>query len=328
MDSKGLFFSRLTIKSVFFYLLTLMLLFGCTQKPQPPLRVGTNIWPGYEFLYLARDLGYYKNSPIKLIEYTSASEVIRAYLNGVIDAAALTMDEVFLLAEQKENPKVVLIMDFSDGGDVVIAKPEIRQLSDLRGKRIGVETTALGAFMLTRALEHADMNIKDVSVVPLEVAEHENAFKKGTVDAVVTFEPVRSNLLNAGGNLLFDSSKIPGEIIDVLIIRKELIASKNKTLNVLLSGWFKALDYFTENPEDGSRRIAPREGVTPEQFLTSLEGLHIPDKKENINLLSKQDPALYKGMGHLSRFMVDSHLLKEPVKLALILESGPIKEIK
>ncbi len=81
---------------------------GCGVEPAPPLRIGTNVWSGYEPLYLARELGYLDPRSVHLVEYPSASEVIRAFRNQAIEAAALTFDEVLLLTQDGFEPRVVL----------------------------------------------------------------------------------------------------------------------------------------------------------------------------------------------------------------------------
>ena len=107
-----------------------------------PLAVGTNVWPGYEPLYLARNLGYYNDS-IRLVEYSSATEVLRAIRNKLIDVATLTLDEVLLLRQSGVDVRSVLVTDISNGGDVIVARPGIETLADLKGRKVGVESTAL-----------------------------------------------------------------------------------------------------------------------------------------------------------------------------------------
>jgi NitT/TauT family transport system substrate-binding protein len=93
----------------------LTILGSCMQTAPPPLRVGANVWPGYESLYLARDLGYYDNSSIQLVDYPSATEVSRALRNGHLEVAALTLDETLALAETNPDIRVVLVTDVSAG---------------------------------------------------------------------------------------------------------------------------------------------------------------------------------------------------------------------
>jgi NitT/TauT family transport system substrate-binding protein len=303
------------------------ILASCT-KAEPPLRVGANVWPGYETLYLARSLGYYDNTPIRLVDYPSGTEEVRAYRNGEIEAAGISIDQALVLAATNPDVKIVVVMDFSDGGDVILGKPEIPNIQSLRNKPVGVESTALGAFIITRALEQKGMSPQDIKIVSLGVSEHERAFKKGTVDAVVTFGSARTKLLAAGAKLLFDSSQIPGEIVDVLIVRNEVIEKQPKALQALVDGRFRALDYLTKNPQDAAIKIAPRTGLTPAQFLESLKGLRSPDLQENQKLLAKTDPSLLKGVKRLSEVMLDNKLLPKAVDTAPLLDDRLVKNVK
>ncbi|MCC3423551.1 MAG: ABC transporter substrate-binding protein [Microcoleus sp. PH2017_01_SCD_O_A] len=304
-----------------------VILASCT-KAEAPLRVGANVWPGYETLYLARSLGYYDNTPIRLVDYPSGTEEVRAYRNGEIEAAGISIDQALVLAATNPDVKIVVVMDFSNGGDVILGKPEIPNLQGLKNRPVGVESTALGAFIITRALEQKGMSPKDIKIVSLGVSEHERAFKDGKVDAVVTFGYARTKLLAVGAKQLFDSSQIPGEIVDVLIVRDDVINKQPKALQALVDGRFRALDYLTKNPQDAAIRIAPRTGVTPEQFLESLKGLSSPSLQENQKLLGKTDPSLLNGVKRLSQVMLENKLLPKAVNPAPLLDDRLVKKVK
>ncbi len=190
---------------------------GCGVEPAP-LRIGTYVWPGYEPLYLARELGYLDPQSVHLVEYPSASEVIRAFRNHAIEAAALTFDEVLPLAQDGFKPRVVLVMDISHGGDAILGRPELRTVKDLAGRPVAVDTGTVGAYVLTRALMLNGLKQSDVTIVHVEHNGQGAAFKEGRVDAVVNAEPLRSQLLAGGASLLFDRTQIPGEIVDVLTV--------------------------------------------------------------------------------------------------------------
>ncbi len=140
------------IKAFIISLISVLLLefvfVSCAKETPPPLRLGVVVWPGAESLYLARDLGYYGNAPIKLVDYPSDSELMRSYRNGDLEAAAITLDETWSLAEADPDIRIVFIQDISNGGDAIVAKPEIKNLQDLKGRRVGVESSAGGAFVL------------------------------------------------------------------------------------------------------------------------------------------------------------------------------------
>jgi NitT/TauT family transport system substrate-binding protein len=303
-----------------------LLLSSCIAEPVSPLRVGYSVWPGYEGLYLAGDLGYYQKDTVRLIDYPSNSEIIRALRNHDLDFGTLTMYEALLLAETHPKIKVILVMDSSHGADVILGEANIKTLQDAKDKRIGVEAGALGAFVLTRAFEQSGLNLEGVKLVSLGVSEHEEAFNNRLVDAIVTYEPTRSKLLAKGANLLFDSTKLPGEILDVLVVQEDVIQQRPEAINKIISGYFKAWQYLEHNPQDAAKRIAPREGVTPQDFLESLKGLHILTLQENQQILNKTDITSQQRFQKVSDFMIQRQLLRSPKNLTSLFDDQFVQQ--
>ena len=300
---------------------------GCGVEPAPPLRIGTNVWPGYEPLYLARELGYLDPRSVHLVEYPSANEVIRAFRNHAIEAVALTFDEVLLLTQDGFKPRVVLVMDISHGGDAILGRPELRTVKDLAGRSVAVDTGAVGAYVLTRALMLNGLKPSDVTIVHMEQHEHGAAFKEGRVDAVVNMDPVCSELLAGGASLLFDSAQIPGEIVDVLAVEAAYLEKNPTLVEEVLRGWFRAIDYMKKDPQDASARMAQREQLTGAQFLESLKGLKIPSRADNLELLSGQHPPLAGSGRRLMQVMLDQRLLKTASDVEAIIAAGPLEDL-
>lgn len=290
------------------------------------MRIGTNVWAGYEPLYLARDLGILDESLARLHESPSATEVIRAFRNGTLDAAALTLDEVLLLLESGMDVAVVLVMDVSNGADQVIARPGITSVGELLGRRVGVEATALGAFMLSRTLQHAGLIPAEIQVLPMPIDEHLRAWREGRVDALVTFEPVSGSLREEGAVLLFDSSMIPGEIIDVLVVRHDLIERAPEQIAAVLDAWYRALDHLHAAPRDAAERIVRRLGGTPDEFLKSLSGLRFPTREENAGLLVGPPPSLGATARRLHDLMLELDLLEAPVDLTRLFDAPGVQQ--
>ncbi|OHE56803.1 MAG: hypothetical protein A2Z47_01000 [Thermodesulfovibrio sp. RBG_19FT_COMBO_42_12] len=313
---------------VFLFFTLAIIILSCTQKPSEPLRIGTNVWPGYEPLYLARSLKYFDNTSVRLVEFPSSSEVLRAFRNNAIEGAALTLDEVLLLVQSGMDPCLILVMDISHGADVIIGKPELASLEDIKGKRVGVENSALGAYMLSRALEIVGLKINEIKIVPIESSGHERAFKEGKIDAVVTFEPFRTRLLNAGAHKLFDSSRIPGEVVDVLVVRRDYIDKNPQEVRKLLKSWFHALNYMKENSGDAAQRMTGRLRIKPDEIIASFQGLRLPDLNENRKLLGSLNPPLLKTANHLAEVMKEQNLLFKKVEVKPIFNNRLIEDIQ
>lgn len=302
-----------------------LMLCSCTYENPSTLRLGTSIWPGYEPLYLARDLGYLDKTKVHLVEYSSATQVIQAYRNEHIDAAALTLDEVLLLLERDEKPRIILVMDISNGGDAIIGQPDISTFSAIKGKRIGVEGSALGAYMFTRSLEIYGIQRNTVQIIQIHVDNHEQAFHQREIDAVVTFEPVRSKLLAAGGTLLFDSKQLPGEIVDVLIVREEFLTKNITVVQHLVNAWYQALATFELQPEKSAEILGLRMKLSANDTLAAYNGLKLPKQEENEHLLqSSPTPLLQITAGNMAKLMYQQQLLDKEVDVASLFLNGSL----
>jgi len=305
----------------------LFALAGCMREPEPVLRIGTNVWIGSEPLYLARDLGRLDANSVQLVEYPSASEVLRAFRNEAIDGMVISLDELLALAADGLQPRIILIVDVSNGADVVVGRADMRSMHDLKGRSVAVESGALGAFVLSRALALSDMQTSEVNVVHLESNEQPGAFEKGQVDAAVTFDPYRAQLLAAGAKTLFDSTQIPGEIVDLLAVRASVVDRHPKPIQALLSGWFAALDYMKREPADAAQRMGIRQQTSGEQFLQAQKGLHVPTREENLRMLGGPNPALTTTGRRLMTLMVDAKLLRTSIDIEKILAPQPLLDM-
>jgi NitT/TauT family transport system substrate-binding protein len=300
---------------------------GCFRQPETALRIGTNVWIGCEPLYLARELGRLDPATVQLVEYPSASEVMRAYRNQAIDGMVISLDELFGLAVDGLQPKIILVVDVSNGADVVVGRQQMRTMRDLKGKSVAVESSALGAFVLSRALAINGMQAGDVNAVHLESNEQPAAFEKGVVDGAVTFDPYRGQLLKSGAKTLFDSSQIPGEIVDLLAVRASVIDNHPKAVQALLTGWFGALDYMKRDPKDAARRMGIRQQTSGEQFLEALNGLHIPTREENLRMLGGTSPELVVTGRRLLALMLDAKLLRTGLEIESVLAPAPLANL-
>jgi NitT/TauT family transport system substrate-binding protein len=287
-------------------------LHGCDQA-QKPIRLGTNIWPGYEPLYLAQRLGLLDVERVRLVGYPSATDVIEAFRNGSLEAASLTLDEALTLLDKEVPIKIILVHDVSDGADVIIARPGIETVADLRGRAVGVESTALGAYVISRALAINCVELADVRIKHLDVNQHEDAYRKGDIDAAVTFEPFRTRLLAMGAHEIFSSRELPGEIVDVLVVRQKVYDKRMADLRHITQGWFGALAFLAQEPSEAAAEMAKRLRINPDEVLASLQVIRFPDLEENIALLSGRRAELLSTLGNLSRTMKDKGLIRHDV---------------
>jgi NitT/TauT family transport system substrate-binding protein len=273
-------------------LLLLAVLAACAQAPPDPMRLGTVMWPGHEPLFLARSRGSLPDAQVRLVEYSSLSEVNRAFRNGALDAAGVTLDMALALAQQGFEPRVVLVFNMSAGADALVARPGVDGVRALEGRRVGVEESGVSAFVLGRALEEAGLSAERVEIVWTPVEQQVRAYREGRVDAVVGFEPIISQLEAAGARRLFDSSQLPGEVLDVLIVRRAYLEAQPQAVAALLDAWFDAARAVQARPQAAALALSGRLGMTPEDFLRVSSSIHVPTREENLALLGGERPRI------------------------------------
>jgi NitT/TauT family transport system substrate-binding protein len=269
--------------------LSVWLLTACSKPPQE-LRISSLLWPGYEPLVLAEKLGYLDEAPIRILDYLSNTDAIAAFKNHRLEAGAFTLDETLQLLADGVDLQVVLILDTSHGGDVILANPDIANVKALKGKSVAVERSAVGAYLLQRALDLNGLTLDDITVQTTHAMEQKQAFEAGRIDAAVTFDPYRTQLLEAGKHPVFDSTQIPDEILDVLVVRRDVMAQSPELVQTLVTAWFKALDYQSRHPRKAAGFALPRYKVSLETYMDSLSGLRFTSLARNQALLGPDSP--------------------------------------
>jgi NitT/TauT family transport system substrate-binding protein len=299
-----------------------MLFCACARRPEPPIRVGATVWPGYEPLFLARSLGYLEGRPFKLAEYPTRPEALRAFSNGALEAVALTSDEFLRLAAEEPDVRAILVIDISKGADALVAQPEVTSIDQLKGKRIGVEANAAGIYLLEKALETRGMTIQDVQVLQISNDRQIEAYRRHELDAVITFEPQLTTLLKTGANVLFDSSKLRGELMDLLVVRNELIQQRRARLKELITVWFKARDYFHQYPAKAAELVACREALDAQSFLSTLPLIEFPELEKNRVLLDHDQPQILFPLKRIAEVLLSLRMLPNAEVKPELLEGG------
>lgn len=290
---------------------------GCAP-PQSPLRVGTIVFPGYELVFLARAMGWLKADLVRLIELQNNSDSVRALAAGKLEAALLTMDELISARAGGVDLRAVMVLDTSEGADQVLARPGI-SLANLAGRRIATEANSVGALMLASLLEKAELRADQVIKVPITQARAAEVYLKGLADVVVTAEPWASQIKAKGGRTIFDSSVVPDRIVDVLVVRANVLDTHGDATQHLVSMHFKALTYLRRYPELAAPHLAPRLQVTPAEVAASFQGLKLPNAKENQAML-RPDGSMAKNLPRLQSILLDAKLLSKPVDTSSLLD--------
>ena len=257
------------------------------------LKVGHSTWVGYGPFYIALEKGFFKEEGVD-VEFVIMEDTaikIGALFADQIDIAASTSDEFPSYLKPGKTVRYFMAVDYSNGGDGIVASKSIKTVADLKGKKIAFEQGTISQFFLNMVLKKAGLTQADIEAVNMTATDSGTAFVAGQVDAAVTWEPALSMGVNSpDGNLLASSKELPGVIVDVLAVTGETAKAKEADLKGFARAWYKALDYLAKNPDESYAMMAKGVGgwiEKPEDFKTAATGIQYLDKAANEGLFGK-----------------------------------------
>lgn len=190
---------------------------------------------------------------VDVVQLNDYVESINQYTAGAFDGCTMTnMDALTIPAAGGVDSTALVIGDFSNGNDGIVLKGTNKKITDLKGKPIHLVELSVSHYLLARALETQKMSERDVRVVNTSDADLVAAFKTKGVEAVVTWNPLLAEVLATPKvSKLFDSSQIPGEIIDLMVVNTKTLADNPNLGKALVGAWYEVMSIMSSNTPQG-----------------------------------------------------------------------------
>lgn len=249
---------------------------------------------------------------IEVTQFNDYVESINQYTAGAYDAVTLTnMDGLSIPAAGGVDTTAVIIGDFSAGNDAVILKGPAT-LADIKGKPVNLVEFSVSHYLLARALESVGMTERDVSVINTSDPDMVGAFQTADVSAMVTWNPMVSEILALpDATKVFDSAQIPGEIIDMMVANTEVLADNPKFGQALAGIWYDTMAVMTANTDAGAAARAAMgaaSGTDQQGFEAQLAATKLfPTAAEAVAFTTSPD--LKTTMDKVRTFLFDKGLL-------------------
>jgi NitT/TauT family transport system substrate-binding protein len=179
---------------------------------------------------------------IEVKQFNDYVESINQYTAGAFDAVTVTnMDALSIPAAGGVDTTAIIVGDFSAGNDAIILKDK-KELKDILGQNVNLVEFSVSHYLLARALESIKAEEKGLKVVNTSDADMAAAYKTPEVTAVVTWKPIVSTILESSdAHNVFDSSKIPGEIIDLMVANTEVLKDNPNFGRALAGIWYETI---------------------------------------------------------------------------------------
>jgi NitT/TauT family transport system substrate-binding protein len=232
-----------------------------------PINVTGSDWPVWE---TARAMDALGMTPQAKYHFRSYDNSIAMFEAKKADGIFINLYDYLTLCRDKgiaSNTALVLVTDYSNGGDVVVVRPDIASPADLKGKNVGLQTNSISLYLLNLTLAQAGLSLGDVNIKNVAGENVGKAFEKGKIfSAVVGWNPYAAYALEKGGKKLADSAMFQGRVVDVLAVWKDSLSANRAAWVDYLRTWFKAVG----NP-DVLAKMAELNKVDKAEFSSWLE---------------------------------------------------------
>jgi len=187
---------------------------------------------------------------VEIVQINDYVESINQYTAGAFDGCAMTnMDALSIPAAGAVDTTALIIGDFSNGNDGVILKGK-EALADIKGQKVNLVELSVSHYLLARALDTVGLKESDLTVVNTSDADMVAAYGTDDVTAVVTWNPLLSEIDGIdGANKVFDSSGIPGEIIDIMMVNTETLKDNPNFGKALVGAWYEMMGLMSKDDE-------------------------------------------------------------------------------
>jgi NitT/TauT family transport system substrate-binding protein len=286
---------------------------------QTSMKLATVVWVGYGPFYVADALDLYKKYKLKvsLQVFNDPALIPAAIASGAVDGGMLTYDQVVGQVAAGRAMKVVMPIDYSNGGDAIVADGSIGKVADFKGKKIGYNPLSPSDFLLSYALKTVNLSEKDISPVSMTPEAVPAAMASGALPIGVTYEPSLSQVLGQGGGkkfkVVFSSKDAPGLIADVLVFDDKVIKAKPTEITGIMKAYLDGLAYMKAKPAEAAKLIGKAVGVSDKEALEQLTGVY--------NIPLAEMPKTYAKGKDTTSFFVSGEIINE-----LLQKNGQIKK--
>jgi NitT/TauT family transport system substrate-binding protein len=296
---------------------------------RPPLRIAYGDWTGWTALEIGIQRGWFKKVGIA-VEFLPSDHLssLDAFSAGKVDAVMMTNGDALVAGAAGVRSKMILLTDYSNGNDKVVARPGIGSFKDLKGKRVGLELTLVDHLLFLEACEKNGMTAKDVELVNVPTSETPQALASGEVAAIAASYPLSAQALRFAGGAkpIFTSAEVPGLIYGGAAVDPSSLIQRRDDWVKFAKVWYWISD-FIRDPKTRDQALAimaAKVGATPDQYATTLSGTYFLSLQEAKARYAKGVglDSLYGSTSVADRFNVEHRVYRDPQRVDEYIDPG------
>jgi NitT/TauT family transport system substrate-binding protein len=238
--------SRSMIGNSLFGLALSLAIFATRPASADPITVGYSDWPGWVAWQVAIHKGWFKEAGLDVkFQWFDYSASMEAFAAGKIDANCMTNGDTMVTGAGGGKGIMIMLTDYSNGNDMIVGKPGIKSLTDLEGKKVGLEIGLVEHLLLLNGLQKAGMTESDVTLVNSKTNETPQVLASGQVDAIGAWQPVSGQAM-PGSRPVYTSADAPGLIYDVVAVNPASLSARHDDWMKLLKVWDRVVHYIND----------------------------------------------------------------------------------
>jgi NitT/TauT family transport system substrate-binding protein len=269
-------------------------IFGMGPVSAEPLKIGYSDWPGWVAWQVAIDKGWFKEAGVDVsFEWFDYSASMDAFTAGKVDANCMTNGDTMVTGSGGGKGIMIMLTDYSNGNDMIVGKPGIKSVKDLKGKKVGIEVGVVEHLLLLHAMQEAGMKEKDVTLVNAKTNETPQVLASGQVDAIGAWQPVSGEAMKGlpGSKPIYTSAKAPGLIYDVLAVNPTSLKARKDDWAKVIKVWDRVVHYIDDpkTQADAVKIMSARVGLAPDAYTPLLKGTKLLDVAAGKKVFKKAD---------------------------------------
>lgn len=249
-----------------------------SKNAVPKLTIGGSIYVGWMPWYLASEDGTLARMAERYgleIDFVRAdyADSLGLFAGQGVDAVVMTnVDAASTIVASGVAADAILVGSFSNGNDALVTKADAEP--ELTGKTFGLVEFSVSHYLLDRLLEKNNLAFDAVKSVNISDAGMIGAFidSSNDLDGVVSWNPIVHELVTShGGKILGDSSAIPREIADLLVVNRSKLEEFPEFGQALLDTWFEITGRLKSAPEIAKTQLGELSGTNAAGYQLQLD---------------------------------------------------------
>lgn len=236
-----------------------------------------------------------------------ATQSSNALVSGKLDAAGYTINRTAFLSKKFKDAGMNVVMpyitNFSNGGDGIIAKTNIKSVNDLVGAKIGVPQFSEAHSLVVWFVNQSDMSDSDKATIidnliffetPDEAAK---AFFAGQIDVAATWEPYLTQTQNmSDAHILFSTKTSSSLIMDGILFNDDFCKKNPDVVTAFIDGALQASSLY-ETDTTTIKSVMPMFTTASDQdVIDNCISAKLTTYADNLNLFNGTAKTIYTDM--------------------------------